>query len=107
MNERIPLPKHRRPTTPGEIIREEFMIPLNLTQQALATALHMDRPGLNTIVNGNRSITPIMALKLEKVLGPSAQFWLNIQQSVELWDALHDDTITDEIEALEPLVATG
>lgn len=96
------LPTHRRPTPPGEIIQEEFLKPMNLTQQQLADAMRVDRVRINNIINGHRSITPDTALRLEKVLGPSAQFWLNLQQAVELWDALHSQQ-RGEIEQLEPL----
>lgn len=97
------LPTHRRPTTPGEIIQEEFLNAMNVTQQQLADAMHVDRVRVNNIINGRRGITPDTALRLEKVLGPSAQFWLNLQQSVELWDALHSDELQGKIEHLDRL----
>lgn len=98
------LPTNRRPITPGELIDEEFLRPLNITQQHLADAMLVDRVRVNNIINGKRSITPDTALRLAKVLGPSAEFWLNAQQRVDLWDALHRDVVRDEIEHLAPLV---
>lgn len=97
------LPKHRRPSTPGEIIREEFLKPLHLTQQELADAMEVDRVRINNIINGRRGVTPNTALRLEKVLGPSAEFWLSLQMHVDLWDALHSEE-TPKIERLERLV---
>jgi len=88
-----PLPTHRRPTTPGEYIDELFLKPRGLTQQQLADALSIDRVGVNAIINGRRSVTPETALRLEKVLGPSAGFWLNLQRGVDLWDAMHSDVV--------------
>jgi addiction module HigA family antidote len=79
----IPIPTNRPPTTPGEVITEEFLKPLDITQQALADAVKMSRVGVNAILNGRRAITPHTALRLERVLGPSAQFWLNLQMIVE------------------------
>lgn len=99
----LSLPSHRRPTTPGEIIQEEFLTPLRLTQQQLADAMHVDRVRVNNIINGRRAVTPDTALRLEKVLGPSAQFWLNLQQHVDLWDALHSDQVREELRELHSL----
>lgn len=98
------LPTSRRPVTPGELIEEEFLRPLNITQQQLADAMHVDRVRVNNIINGRRGVTPDTALRLERVLGPSAEFWLNAQQRVDLWDALHRDVVRDEIQHLAPLV---
>jgi addiction module HigA family antidote len=99
----IPLPTHRRPTTPGEMLRHEFMEPMKLTQQALADALGIDRPALNAILNDRRSITVKTALRLERVLGVSAQFWMDLQRTVDLWDAMHDPETQREIKHLKRL----
>lgn len=103
----IPLPKYRRPTTPGETLREEFMVPLKLTQQAVADALGIDRPALNAILNGRRSVTVKMALRLERVFGMSADFWLNLQRMVDKWDALHDPETKREIARLKRLTSAA
>ncbi len=103
MKKSIPQPTHRRPTTPGEIIEEQFLRPQRLTQQELADALDVNRVGVNAIINGRRGVTPETALRLEKVLGPSASFWLNLQRSVDLWDATHSDA-TKKIKHLRRLV---
>jgi addiction module HigA family antidote len=88
-----PLPTHRRPTTPGEYIDELFLKPRGLAQQQRADALRIDLVGVNAITKGRRSVTLETALRLEKVLGPSAGFWLNFQRSVDLWDAMHSDAV--------------
>ena len=85
----MPLPKHRRPTTPGEMITEEFLRPLALTQEQLADAMEVSRVRVNELVRGKRGVTPDTARRLERVFGMSAEFWLRLQMSVDLWDAEH------------------
>ncbi len=99
----VPLPKHRRPFTPGEMLEEEFLRPLSLSQQDLAEAIGMDRPSVNALLNGRRAVTPKTALRLERALGVSAQFWLNLQQDLELWDALHDRQLTRDLDHIKPI----
>ena len=92
-----PLPKHRRPFSPGEMLNEEFLAPLGLTQLDLANAIGMDRPSVNALLNGRRAVTSRTALRLERALGVSAQFWLNLQQDLDLWHALHDTELADAL----------
>ena len=66
---------------------EEFVKPLNLTQTQLARRLDVSYPRLNEIIKGRRSITPDTALRLSRVLGMSADFWLGLQQDWDLWHA--------------------
>lgn len=82
------LPTHRRPPTPGEIIREEFLAYMDITQAELAAALKMPVQRLNMILNGKRAVTPDTALRLSQCLGCSVQFWLGFQHDVELYDAI-------------------
>ena len=96
------LPSNRPPTHPGEMLLEEFLKPLDLTQTELARRLGVSYPRLNEIVNGRRSVTPDTALRLAKVLGMSADFWLGLQQDWDLWQAMHGPK-ADEIAKLEPL----
>lgn len=103
----IPLPTHRRPTTPGAMLRREFMEPLGLTQQQFADALKIDRPALNAILNGRRAITVKMALRLERVLGVSAGVWTDLQQLVDMWDALHDPETKRELARLKRLTSAA
>lgn len=77
----------RKPTTPGEILREEFLIPLGLTQKQLADHLGCDIKVINRIANGRSSVTAKIALGLAAVFQTSPNFWLNSQQAVDLYMA--------------------
>jgi antitoxin HigA-1 len=73
-----------RPIHPGEILREQFLIPLGMTAHALAMELKVPAPRINGIVRERRSVTPETALRLARYFGTTAQFWLNSQTSYEL-----------------------
>ncbi len=79
--------RRREPTTPGEILREEFLEPLGLTQKQLADHLGCDVKVINRIVNGRTGVTPEMALKLGAAFRTSPEFWLNAQKAVDLYHA--------------------
>ena len=96
------LPKNRRPTPPGEIFLEEFLVPLEITQKDAAERLRISYPRMNEIVNGKRAVTPDTALRLARFTGTEPAFWLNLQQAVDLWDALHSDE-AKEVEAIQPV----
>jgi addiction module HigA family antidote len=83
------LPRNRPPTHPGEMLLKEFLKPLNLTQAELARLLDVSYPRLNEIIKGRRSVTPDTALRLSRVLGMSADFWLGLQQDWDLWHAMN------------------
>ncbi len=83
------LPRNRPPTHPGEMLLEEFVKPLDLTQTELARLLDVSYPRLNEIIKGRRSVTPDTALRLSRVLGMSADFWLGLQQDWDLWNAMN------------------
>lgn len=80
--------KRREPTSPGEILEEEFLRPLGLTQKQLADHLRCDVKVINRIVNGRTSITAEMALKLGAALRTTPEFWLSAQKAVDLYVAL-------------------
>jgi len=82
------LPKNRKPTLPGEILKYEFLEPLNMTQQQLADSLGITRVRVNEIISGKRSITPDTAFRLAKYFNTSPDFWLNLQLNVDMWDTL-------------------
>ncbi|MBA3710422.1 MAG: HigA family addiction module antidote protein [Planctomycetes bacterium] len=82
------LPTRRRPTTPGEVILEEYLKPLDVTQTELAAALHIPLQRVNLIIKGKRAVTPDTALRLSRCLGGSIQSWLNLQHAVDLYDAI-------------------
>ncbi len=96
------LPRSRPPTHPGEMLLEEFLKPLGLTQVAFARRLCVSYPRLNEIVNRRRSVTPATALRLARVLGMPADFWLGLQLDWDLWHVMHGPK-ADEIARLEPL----
>jgi antitoxin HigA-1 len=96
------LPTHRAPTHPGEMLLEEFLKPLGITQSAFAVRLGVSFPRLNEIVHAKRSVTPDTALRLARVTGMSADFWLGLQQDWDLWHALRSEA-ADEIAQLEPI----
>ena len=77
----------REPTTPGEILDEEFLKPMNITQKQLADHLGCDVKVINRIVNNRTSISAEMAVKLGSALGTSPEFWLNAQQTVDIHQA--------------------
>jgi antitoxin HigA-1 len=96
------LPRRRPPTRPGEMLLEEFVKPLGITQSELAIRLGISFPRLNEIIRGKRSITSDTALRLARVLGMSADFWLGLQVDWDLWHAMHGSKAS-EIHRLEPL----
>lgn len=83
------LPTNRSPTHPGEMLLEEFIKPLGISQAELAEWIGVSYPRLNEIVHGKRSVTPDTALRLEQVFGMDAQFWLNLQIAWDLYRAKH------------------
>jgi addiction module HigA family antidote len=95
------LPKSRRPTSPGEVFLEDFLIPLRITQKDAAERLRMSYPRMNEIVKGKRAVTPDTALRFARFTGTEPEFWLNLQQAVDLWDALHSKQ-AQELESIEP-----
>ena len=93
----------RKPATPGEILSEEFMEPLQLTQAALAEAMGVPRKHVNELCNDRRSITAPTALILARVFGNSADFWLNVQRRTDLWQTMHDAKERARIDRARPL----
>lgn len=100
------LPTARPPTHPGEMLLEEFIRPLGIRQTDLARKLDISYPRLNEIVHQKRGITPDTALRLERVLGMPADFWLTLQQDWDLWHAMRSPS-AKAIGRLEPLVAAS
>ena len=96
------LPTHLPPTHPGEMLLEEFLRPLGISQSAFAIRLGVSFPRLNEIIRGRRSVTPDTALRLARVTGMSAGFWLGLQQDWDLWHILRSEA-AKAIESLEPL----
>ncbi|MBK6291156.1 MAG: HigA family addiction module antidote protein [Ignavibacteria bacterium] len=80
-------PKNRRPTHPGEVLLEEFLIPMSMTQVELAAQLGVPVQRINTIINGKRSVSAETAILLAGVFKTSPHFWMNLQISFDLYDA--------------------
>ena len=93
----------RRPATVGEILREEFIEPLGLTQGALADAMGVQRKHVNELCNDRRNVTAATALILARVFGNSPEFWLNIQRRTDLWEALNSPGERRRIERAKPI----
>lgn len=83
------LPRHRRPTPPGEILLRQYLEPLDLTLTDFSKRIGVTRARLSELVNGRRGVSPDTALRLARVLGTTPDLWLNLQQRVDLYDALH------------------
>ncbi len=100
------LPKQRPPTHPGEMLLEEFLKPLGISQSEFAIRLGVSYPRLNEIIRGRRSVTPDTALRLARVLGMTADFWLGLQQDWDLWHAMNSPS-AEKISRLEPISRLG
>ncbi len=81
----IRVPTHREPTHPGEMLLEEFLKPMELTQRELADGIHVPYQRVNELVNRRRGVTPSTALRLAKFLGTSPDFWMNLQLRWDLY----------------------
>ena len=83
----VRIPTHRQPTHPGEMLLEEFLLPMGITQRQLADAIHVPYQRINEIVNGRRGITPATALRLARFFEVSPDFWMNLQLRWDLYQA--------------------
>ena len=104
----IRIPTHRVPTHPGEMLLEEFLIPMAMTQRKLADAIHVPYQRINEIVSGRRGMTPGTALRLAKFFGVSPDFWMNLQLCWDLYHAEKDEIdILESIQPIESEYGTG
>ena len=87
----VRIPTNRTPTHPGEMLLEEFLNPMGLTQRELADSIHVPYQRVNDIVNGRRGITPSTALRLAKFFNMSADFWMNVQLRWDLYFTKQDE----------------
>ncbi len=95
----------RRPVSVGEVITEEFLEPLSLTQGQLAEAMGVSRKTVNELCTNRRAITVDTALMLATVFGNTADFWLNLQRRNDLWKALNTPKRRARIEKAKPIAA--
>lgn len=96
----VRIPTNRPPTHPGEMLLEEFLVPMGLTQRELAEAIGVPYQRINEIVNGRRGITPSTALRLARFFGVSAGFWMNLQLRWDLYRAQREES--EELEKIRP-----
>ncbi|MCI5222420.1 MAG: addiction module antidote protein, HigA family [Candidatus Electrothrix sp. AR4] len=96
----VRVPKCREPIHPGEMLMEEFLGPMNITQRELSNALHVPYQRINEIINGRRGITPSTALRLAKYFGMSEDFWMNMQLRWDLYRARR--TEEKELRSIKP-----
>ena len=101
----IRIPTDRTLTHPGEMLLEEFLRPMELTQRELAQAIHVPYQRINDIVNGRRGVTPSTALRLAKYFGNTPDFWLNLQLRWDLYFAEKQETPV--LETIEPRPGRG
>lgn len=96
-----------RPPHPGEFLREDYLPECGLSVAQFAARLGVSKQTANELVRERRAVSPDMALRLGRLFGTSAQYWLNLQRNVDLWDSL--ELNREAIEQVEPLpiVATG
>ena len=93
----------RRPTHPGEMLREDFLPDYGLSVSGLADRLGVSRQSVNELLRERRAVSPEMALRLARFFGNSPEFWLNAQQAVDLWDAAQ--SIKKDVARIKPLAA--
>ena len=96
------LPTKRKPVPPGEMLLEEFMEPLGITQTELAARSGLPRKHVNELCRNRRAITADTALILARVFGNSAEFWLNTQRRTDLWEALNNPRRAERIRRAKP-----
>ena len=90
----IRVPTHREPTHPGEMLLEEFLVPMKITQRDLANGIRVPYQRVNELVNRRRGITPATALRLAKYFGNSPGFWMNLQLRWDLYHAQRSEAET-------------
>ncbi|MEZ4517177.1 MAG: HigA family addiction module antitoxin [Chloroflexota bacterium] len=101
----VRVPTNRIPTHPGEMLLEEFLSPMGVSQRELSNAIHVSYQRINEIVNGRRGITPSTALRLAKFFGTSAGFWMNLQLR---WDLYHTQASEGQmLETIKPYHPTA
>lgn len=96
---------HYAPVHPGEILLEEYMKPLDLSNAALARAINVSKPTIGQLVQGKRSITPDTAARLARAFATTERFWLNLQLEYEL--EVLSDTQRADIDSIQPVVPSA
>lgn len=97
----VRIPTRRQPAPPGEMLREEFLLLMSITQRQLADAIHVPYQRINEIVNGRRGITPATALRLAKYFEVSPDFWMNLQLRWDLYQAQQSES--NALQMIQPV----
>src|SRR3979411_448517 len=97
----------RKPASVSEILVQEFMEPMGLTQGALAKAMGVQRKHVNELCNDRRAVTAPTALILARVFGNSPDFWLNVQRRTDIWQAMHSPRERERIRRARPIGAAA
>ncbi len=87
----VRVPTHREPTHPGEVLLEEFLNPMDISQRDLAAGIHVPYQRVNELVNQRRGVTPSTALRLARYFGTTPDFWMNLQLRWDLYKAQQDE----------------
>ena len=98
----VRVPTNRVPTHPGEMLREDFLVPMGITQRELAKGIRVPYQRINEIVNGKRGVTPSTALRLARYFGTSPGYWMNLQLRWDLYRAQQSEA--RQLEKIEPHV---
>ena len=98
----IRVPSHREPTHPGEMLFEEFLKPMGISQKELSDAINVSYQRINEIINKRRGISTSTALRLSKYFGTSADFWMNLQLRLDIYQAQQSDS--KELKTIKPYV---
>jgi addiction module HigA family antidote len=101
----VRIPTHREPTHPGEMLLEEFLIPMGITQRELANEIHVPYQRINEIINKRRGVTPSTALRLAKFFGVSEDFWMNLQLRWDMYKAKLDEA--KELKTIRAIRVSG
>ncbi len=96
----VRIPTDREPTHPGEMLLQEFLLPLGITQRELATGIDVPFQRVNEVVRGRRGVTPSTALRLSRYLGTSPGFWMNLQLRWDLYHAQRAEA--EQIDSIRP-----
>ncbi len=96
----VRIPSDREPTHPGDVLLNDFLMPLKMTQHELAQAIHVPYQRVNEVVRGRRGVTPSTALRLAKFFGTSPSFWMNLQLRWDLYNAQHAEA--EQIDNIRP-----
>ncbi len=101
----VRVPTNRMPTHPGEMLREDFLIPMGITQRELATGIRVPYQRINELINGKRGVTPSTALRLERYFGTTAGFWMNLQLRWDLYRAQQSEAF--QLEKIKPYITSA